>query len=482
MRRNRLVALATASLVGAAVLPLTAGSVGAAPAPATAPGLAASDATSVAATTCPPPPGSRSTTPSSRRRSSSGSRPVAPARPRRSRRASTAGSPPPARRRSSSCSPSSGTSTHPAVPRRPGAEQRHRPSTARCTTTSRSRTARRTTRRCGRTTTTASHFENMYFKRMRKFYERESNGKFSIDGAVTEWVKVPFNEARYGRDTMTASPATTPWFLVRDALAYWVDSKLASGWTMDKVRNYLKTFDELDRYDFDEDGNFKEPDGFIDHFQLVHAGGDESDGDPVYGDRRHLGPQGHAQVQPPGTGPEGGAQIGGVNAGEGGASGGGIVNVPEQPDRRVGQRLHRPARERRPRRVRARVRPRPRPAGPLRHLRQLRRRREQRRLLVPDGAVARHPAAATPASATGPRRWAPGRSSRWAGSTTRSPGPAARPRTRSGRTSPRTPRPSTTVRSCCCLTSRSRPSSARRATSAARGTSTATRATTSTTP
>ena len=40
----------------------------------------------------------------------------------------------------------------------------------------------------------------MYFNRMRKFYERESNGKFSFGGAITEWVKVPFNQARYGRN------------------------------------------------------------------------------------------------------------------------------------------------------------------------------------------------------------------------------------------------------------------------------------------
>ena len=58
--------------------------------------------------------------------------------------------------------------------------------------------------------------------------------------------------------------------------------------------------------------------------------------------------------------------------------------VPEQPDRHVGLRLHRAARERRSGRLRPRVRPRPRPAGPLRHLRQHRRRREQHGVLDPD--------------------------------------------------------------------------------------------------
>ena len=165
----------------------------------------------------------------------------------------------------------------------------------------------------------------MYFNRMRTFYERESNGRFSFGGAITEWVKVPFNQARYGR-----SENNTP-FLVRDALAYWVDAKRESGWSMDRITAYLKTFDTVDRYDFDEDGNFQEPDGFIDHFQIVHAGGDESDGDPTYGVDAIWAHKGHAQIQDPGTGPEGGAQIGGVNAGEGGPSG--------DPDGRVQNRL-----------------------------------------------------------------------------------------------------------------------------------------------
>ena len=41
-----------------------------------------------------------------------------------------------------------------------------------------------------------------------------------------------------------------------------------------------KSFDKWDRYDFDGDGNFNESDGYIDHFQIVHAGGDQADGDP----------------------------------------------------------------------------------------------------------------------------------------------------------------------------------------------------------
>jgi immune inhibitor A len=127
------------------------------------------------------------------------------------------------------------------------------------------------------------HYQDMYFNRMAKYYETQSSGRYSVDGAVTEWVKVPFNEALYGRNYCGDIVCSTSKALVRDALAVWVDSQLKSGQTMEQVKAYLKTFDQQDRYDIDGDGNFDEPDGVIDHFQIVHAGGDEAAGDPHQG-------------------------------------------------------------------------------------------------------------------------------------------------------------------------------------------------------
>ena len=51
-----------------------------------------------------------------------------------------------------------------------------------------------------------AHYEDMYFNRMAKYYERQSSGRYSVDGDVTEWVKVPFNQARYGRDYCGVPP------------------------------------------------------------------------------------------------------------------------------------------------------------------------------------------------------------------------------------------------------------------------------------
>ena len=66
-------------------------------------------------------------------------------------------------------------------------------------------------------------------------------------------------------------------------MSYWVQGQLASGKTIAEITAYLRTFDKQDRYDVDGDGNFDEPDGFIDHFQIVHAGGDQAAGDPHQG-------------------------------------------------------------------------------------------------------------------------------------------------------------------------------------------------------
>ncbi len=173
-----------------------------------------------------------------------------------------------------------------------------------------------------------SHFENMYFNRMQSFYDDQSSGAYSVDGDVTEWVKVPFNEARYGRNFCGGVACSNTWFLVRDALAYWVDGQLAAGQTMPQIRQYLRTFDKQDRYDYDEDGDFTERDGYIDHFQIVHAGGDEADGDPTYGEDAIWSHRSYAGIQPVGTGPAVGPDLGGVNVGEGGVSGDG-VQIPD---------------------------------------------------------------------------------------------------------------------------------------------------------
>jgi len=74
------------------------------------------------------------------------------------------------------------------------------------------------------------------------------------------------------------------WNLIQDAIDQWVADQHAAGRTDAQIKADLASYDQWDRNDFDHDGNFNEADGYIDHFQIVHAGGDEADGDPNQGE------------------------------------------------------------------------------------------------------------------------------------------------------------------------------------------------------
>ena len=169
-----------------------------------------------------------------------------------------------------------------------------------------------------------AHFKDMYFNRMADYYERQSSGRYTVKGDVTEWVKVPFNEARYGRDFCGGIVCNNTWLLLRDALSIWTKNQLDSGKSLAEVQDYLATFDQQDRYDADGDGDFAEPDGFIDHFQIVHAGGDQASLDPTYGADAIWSHRWYAAVQ--GGGPAG---LPGINIGSGGADGG--QTLPNNP-------------------------------------------------------------------------------------------------------------------------------------------------------
>jgi immune inhibitor A len=134
------------------------------------------------------------------------------------------------------------------------------------------------------------HYQQLYFgsgESLKTFYERQSSGRYSVEGQVTDWVKVRFNEARYGRSggyPCAGNVCSNTWNLIQDAIDQWVADQRAAGHKDDQIKADLASYDQWDRNDFDHDGNFSEPDGYIDHFQIVHAGGDEADGDPNQGE------------------------------------------------------------------------------------------------------------------------------------------------------------------------------------------------------
>ena len=197
------------------------------------------------------------------------------------------------------------------------------------------------------------HFQNLYFgeggaegagaehETVKQYYERQSSGRYSIEGTVTDWVKVPYNEARYGRssdnpntngdDPAVCASSNCPnvWNLTEDAVTQWYADQQAAGKTPEQIKAELTEFDQWDRYDVDGDGNFNERDGYIDHFQIVHSGGDQADGDPIQGEDAIWSHRWYVQTTPIGTGGPEGAPLGGTEIGDTGIWVGDYTTQPE---------------------------------------------------------------------------------------------------------------------------------------------------------
>jgi immune inhibitor A len=118
---------------------------------------------------------------------------------------------------------------------------------------------------------------------MRNFYIEQSSNRYTVNGDVTDWVTVPYNEAYYGANYCGSIVCAQTWVFVRDSAAAWYAAQIAAGKTAEDINAYLSRFDRWDRYDYDGDGNFNEPDGYIDHFQAVHAGEGEETGGGAQG-------------------------------------------------------------------------------------------------------------------------------------------------------------------------------------------------------
>ncbi|MBW5485002.1 M6 family metalloprotease domain-containing protein [Streptomyces bambusae] len=112
---------------------------------------------------------------------------------------------------------------------------------------------------------------------LRNYYRLQSSGRYDMDGQVSDWVRLPWNEARYGTDNCSESgQCRTNWDMVKDATNAWYFTERAKGRTPEQIKAQLAEFDVWDRYDADHDGNFDEPDGYLDHLVVVHAGKDQT--------------------------------------------------------------------------------------------------------------------------------------------------------------------------------------------------------------
>ncbi|HET9945824.1 MAG TPA: immune inhibitor A domain-containing protein [Actinomycetes bacterium] len=130
-----------------------------------------------------------------------------------------------------------------------------------------------------------AYYENLFNgsgESMKSYYEALSNGQYSVTNEVSDWVKVPFNESYYGDNAIEDFGGS--WAFIQDAGNAWWDQQLAAGKTPAEIDAYLSQFDVWDRNDWDNDGNFDEADGYIDHFQAVHAGQGEDAGGGAQGE------------------------------------------------------------------------------------------------------------------------------------------------------------------------------------------------------
>ncbi|WUC83719.1 immune inhibitor A [Streptomyces sp. NBC_00536] len=128
------------------------------------------------------------------------------------------------------------------------------------------------------------YFQDLYFgtgqgkNSLKTYYEKTSSGRYSVEGQVQDWVKIPYNEARYGSNYCGQTNCNNVWDTVKDGVNAWVDAQKKAGKSDADIKATLSQYDQWDRNDYNGNGNFNEPDGYIDHFQIVHAGEDESAG------------------------------------------------------------------------------------------------------------------------------------------------------------------------------------------------------------
>jgi immune inhibitor A len=158
------------------------------------------------------------------------------------------------------------------------------------------------------------HYLDMFFNGMpdqggesfKKAYDEMSSGRFDLEGDVSDWVTVPYSEASYGQTE--SNPDMTRF--IGDSATAWFTAQKAGGKTDAEIADYLKKFDIWDRFDHDGDGDFNEPDGYIDHFQAIHAGEGEEAGAPEWTIWSHRWSVNRSNTQGPEGAKYGGVQIG----------------------------------------------------------------------------------------------------------------------------------------------------------------------------
>jgi immune inhibitor A len=109
---------------------------------------------------------------------------------------------------------------------------------------------------------------------MANYYLEQSKGSYTVWGQVAGWVHLPYPESYYGANADT--PAAE-WVVARDAVAQLAADDPSFDWA---------AYDNENPFGINtaNGGAFDQPDGYIDHLIIVHAGVDESAGGGAEGE------------------------------------------------------------------------------------------------------------------------------------------------------------------------------------------------------
>jgi immune inhibitor A len=112
---------------------------------------------------------------------------------------------------------------------------------------------------------------------MRNYYLEQSHGTFTVSGDIGSWVKLDMPESWYGADSdpwNSLDDLTGPvWRVARDAVAKFAAEHPDFPWA---------EYDNENPYGITGD-KFNQPDGYVDHLILIHAGSGQEDGGGAQG-------------------------------------------------------------------------------------------------------------------------------------------------------------------------------------------------------
>lgn len=124
------------------------------------------------------------------------------------------------------------------------------------------------------------HYQNMLFSEsgyagpsgqnlisMNQYYQDQSGGSYKVEGNVAGWYRAKFDAAYYGAPSADGRQKD----INARALVLEAINQVAQDPNFDWAY-----YDQEDRYDYNGNGNYREPDGIIDHVMVFHSSIDEA--------------------------------------------------------------------------------------------------------------------------------------------------------------------------------------------------------------